>query len=515
MNARLPETAERRLLVFAPVGKDGVLIESVLRADGVGCHRCTDLADLVRELERGAGALMVAEEAFAEHDSRLVEVISRQPPWSDLPVLMLTRQGADSAAVALAVQSLGNVTLIERPVRIGALASAVRSALRARDRQYQTRAHLEERERANQRKDEFLATLAHELRNPLAPIRNALTLLRQGDSDMALACDVMERQVGHMVRLVDDLLEVSRLTRGMIELRREAVDLADVIAAAVETSRPLIDAAGHALTVSLPRDCVMLNADSMRLAQVFSNLLNNAAKYTDRGGHISVSVACSDSYAVVAVADDGIGIPPSALEGIFDMFSQVDARDSRAQSGLGIGLTIVRRLVEMHGGEARAESAGPGQGSRFIVTLPRVRDARPRAMPAPAPAVDGARHRVMVVDDNRDSADTMGAVLRKLGAEVCVVHSGPAALEAFGKFRPGVVFLDIGMPGMDGYEVARRIRERSDAEGAVLVALTGWGQDRDRSRTADAGFHHHLVKPADFAALGAVLSSASTRRPLP
>ena len=452
---------------------------------------------------------MIAEEAFAEHDQRLAGMISRQPPWSDLPVLLLTRQGADSAAVALAMENLGNVTLIERPVRIGALASAVRSALRARDRQYQTRDHLEERERANQSKDEFLATLAHELRNPLAPIRNALSLLRGGGGDTVLACDVMERQVGHMVRLVDDLLEVSRLTRGMIELRREAVDLGQVIAAAVETSRPLIDGAGHALTVSMPGECVMLNADAMRLAQVFSNLLNNAAKYTDRGGYISVGVECSDDSALVTVADNGVGIPRSALEGIFDMFSQADASDSRAQTGLGIGLTIVRSLVEMHGGEVRAESEGPGQGSRFIVTLPRARHPRPRARPAPAPAPAAGRGlpRVMVVDDNRDSADTMGAVLKRLGAEVCVVHGGAAALEAFGEFRPAVVLLDLGMPGMDGYEVARRLREQPGAADIALVALTGWGQERDRSSTAAAGFQHHLVKPADIDTLKALLSS--------
>jgi signal transduction histidine kinase/ActR/RegA family two-component response regulator len=428
---------------------------------------------------------------------------------------MLTRQGADSAAVALAVESLGNVTLLERPVRIGALASAVRSALRARDRQYQTRAHLEERERANQRKDEFLATLAHELRNPLAPIRNALTLLRQDGSDPALACDVMERQVGHMVRLVDDLLEVSRLTRGTIELRRETVDLAGVISTAVETSRPLIDAAGHELELSLPGECVLLDADPMRLAQVFSNLLNNAAKYTDRGGRISVSVQCRDDAASVTVADNGVGIPAWALDGIFDMFSQADARDSRAQTGLGIGLTIVRSLVEMHGGRVGAESEGPGRGSRFVVTLPRAagREAVPARGGAPAAAVALPRSRVMVVDDNRDAADTMGAVLRRLGAEVCVFHDGAAALEALGTFRPAVVFLDIGMPGMDGYEVARRIRGRPDADGIVLVALTGWGQDRDRGRAAEAGFDHHLVKPADLAELRAVLASAPTPAP--
>jgi signal transduction histidine kinase/CheY-like chemotaxis protein len=510
MNARNPDDIERRLLVLAPVGKDGTLIESMLRADGVACQRCADMGYFVREMEGGAGALLITEEVVAEHDRWLREVISRQPPWSDLPILLLTRPGADSAIVMLALESLGNVTLIERPVRIGALASAVRSALRARERQYQTRAHLEERDRANQRKDEFLATLAHELRNPLAPIRNSLALLRFGNGDTGMACDVMDRQVSHMVRLVDDLLEVSRLTRGKLDLRRETVDLSEIISTAVETSRPLIDAAGHTLAVSLPAECVLLDADPMRLAQVFSNLLNNAAKYTDPGGRISIAVECGPHVASVSIADNGVGIPADALDLIFDMFSQADASDRRAQSGLGIGLTIVRGLVEMHGGEVIAESGGAGRGSRFTVKLPRTaRDREPRAAAAREAGPARSLIRVMIVDDNVDSADTMGAIMKLLGAEVCVVHSGEAALEAFPAFRPRVVFLDIGMPGMNGYEVAHRLRERPDAQRAILVALTGWGQDKDRRMTADAGFDQHLVKPAEFGALRDVLSSVS------
>jgi signal transduction histidine kinase len=510
MNGVAVDRLERRLLVFAPVGKDSRLIEATLAEGDIDCQLCADMAQLAAEVERGAAALLIAEEAFVDHDGSVGRIIARQPSWSDLPVLLLTRHGADSPAVSIALERLGNVTLIERPVRMSALTSAVRSALRARERQYLSRAHLEERDRANRSKDEFLATLAHELRNPLAPIRNSLTLLRDG-SDTALACDVMERQVSHMVRLVDDLLEVSRLTSGRIELRRETVNLADVIATAVETSRPLIDAAGHMLEVSAPPECVLLDADSMRLAQVFSNLLNNAAKYTDPGGRITITVECEEDVAEVAIADNGVGIPGGALDRIFDMFSQADASDRRAQTGLGIGLTIARRLVEMHGGEVRAESEGPGCGSRFTVRLPRALGDRPRVEAVrTAIAASLALPRVMVVDDNRDSANTMGAILKKLGAEVCVVHSGSAALEAYGDFRPAVVFLDIGMPEMDGYEVARRIRERPGAAAATLVALTGWGQDRDRSRTTAAGFQHHLVKPAELGALRAVLSSVAS-----
>ena len=511
MNGAAVDCLERRLLVFAPVGKDSRLIGATLAEGDIDCQLCADMAQLASEVERGAAALLIAEEAFVDHDGSVGRIIARQPSWSDLPVLLLTRHGADSPAVLAALERLGNVTLIERPVRMSALTSAVRSALRARERQYLTRAHLEERDRANRSKDEFLATLAHELRNPLAPIRNSLTLLRCGEN-MALACDVMERQVSHMVRLVDDLLEVSRLTSGRIELRRETVDLAGVIATAVETSRPLIDRAGHRLEVSALPECVLLDADAMRLAQVFSNLLNNAAKYTDPGGHISIAVECDDAAAEVSITDNGVGIPAGALDRIFDMFSQADASDRRAQSGLGIGLTIARRLVEMHGGVVRAESDGPGHGSRFTVRLPRAAPgSRPRVeAAATATAAGRALPRVMVVDDNRDSANTMGAILKKLGAEVCVVHSGSAALEVYGDFRPAVVFLDIGMPEMDGYEVARRIRERPGAVAATLVALTGWGQDRDRSRTSAAGFQHHLVKPAELGALRAVLTSVAS-----
>ena len=500
---------ERRLLVLAPVGRDADLIQFMLRRDAVLCERCRNMEHVSAELERGASALLLVEEALAEHEDRLAGIIARQPPWSDLPVLLLTRPGADSAAVSRAIGTLGNVTLLERPMRVEALASAVRSALRARERQFQTRAHLEERETANQRKDQFLATLAHELRNPLAPIRTSLALLRlsRDGSPPAQVCDIMERQVNHMVRLVDDLLEVSRITRGKIELRRESVDLAAVISSAVETSRPLVDAAHHALTVELPAEPIVVDADAIRLAQVFSNLLNNAAKYTDPGGCISISVRREKDAAVVAVTDTGIGIPAQALPGVFDMFAQVNARDTRAQNGLGIGLTLVRSLVEMHGGSVTAASDGAGKGSEFVVRLPldRRKVVRPRP-PENAPAM-GDVQRILIVDDNRDAASTLGALLQLLGLNVRTVNDGPTALDEISSFHPSVVVLDLGMPGMDGYEVARRVRERPDCRDIALVALTGWGQEKDRHLTEKAGFNHHLVKPVDIGTMQAVLAS--------
>ena len=504
------ERLERRLLVLAPVGKDATLVESMLRKEAVACIACPNIECLASELERGAAAVLVAEEALPR-DARLAELIRQQPPWSDLPVLVLTRPGADSPVVARALRTLGNVTLLERPVRVTALASAVHSALRARERQYQTRAHLQEREEADRRKDEFLATLAHELRNPLAPIRNSVSLLRlSGATEPARQVwEMMDRQVDHMVRLVDDLMEVSRITRGKIELRRSVLDVADVIAAAVETSRPLIEAAHHQLNIALPPERLYVEADSVRLAQVFSNLLNNAVRYTDPGGRIGIAAQRDDGNAVVTVSDTGIGIAPEALPQVFDMFVQGHARHSRAQSGLGIGLTLVRSLVEMHGGSVRARSAGPGRGSEFVVRLPLARPDAPRVqagahdLPRRIPGVP----RVMVVDDNRDAADSLAAVLKMLGAEVRVSHDGQSALEALDLFRPAAVFLDLGMPGMDGYQTARQMRAREDMRDAKIIALTGWGQQSDRRQTEAAGFNQHLVKPADVATLQAVLAS--------
>jgi signal transduction histidine kinase/CheY-like chemotaxis protein len=504
------ERLERRLLVLAPVGKDGSLVEAMLRKDAVACLACADLDGLSRELERGAAAILIAEEAMP-HDGRLTDLIQHQPPWSDLPVLILTRPGADSPAVARALRTLGNVTLLERPVRMTALASAVRSALRARDRQYQTRAHLREREDADRRKNEFLATLAHELRNPLAPIRNAVGLLRLSGAagPAAQVWEMMDRQVDHMVRLVDDLMEVSRITRGKIELRMGVVDLAEAIAAAVETSRPLIDAARHELTIELPPEALLIEGDAVRLAQVISNLLNNAVRYTDPGGRIGIAAKRDEGSAVIMVSDTGIGIAADALPRVFDMFVQANARDSRAQSGLGIGLTLVRSLVEMHGGSVAARSAGAGLGSEFLVRLPLARhDTRlaPAAAGATGRTIPGLP-RVMVVDDNRDAADSLAAVLKLLGAEVRVSHDGRSALDELEAFRPAAVFLDLGMPGMDGYETARHMRAREAARDTMIIALTGWGQESDRRQTEAAGFNQHLVKPADITALRAVLAS--------
>ncbi len=358
---------------------------------------------------------------------------------------------------------------------------------------------------ADRKKDEFLATLAHELRNPLAPIRNSLQILRM-TGGAAPVHRMMERQVAHMVHLVDDLLELSRISHGRIALRTERVDLETVLRHAIESSRPFIENKGHLLTVALPGEPVFLEGDVIRLAQIFSNLLNNAAKFTDRGGQISISARLNDNDAEISVRDTGRGIPAEMLPRIFDMFTQEGAL-RQSQDGLGIGLSLVRTLVAMHGGSVQALSEGVGCGSEFLVRLPVVAHGFAPAAPARIDESEFPRlvGKLLVVDDNRDCADSLGILLRMLGAEVQVVHSGPAALEALSDSST-VVLMDIGMPGMSGYEAARRIRANTRHKDTVLIALTGWSQPEDRLRCLEAGFDHYLVKPVDFDELQSLLS---------
>ena len=362
---------------------------------------------------------------------------------------------------------------------------------------------------AERRKDEFLATLSHELRNPLAPLRNSLELLCRAGAGAAVATsvrDIMERQVNHLVRLVDDLMEMSRITRGNMELRCEPVELQTVLRNALETARPLIDAAEHRVHVRLPRERLHLEGDAVRLAQVFANLLNNAAKYTPGGGEITLEASREGKEAVVTVTDTGEGIDAGEMPHLFEMFSQGNRTSRTSQGGLGIGLALARRLTQMHGGTVEGESAGVGHGSRFTVRLPLGASARPSER-APHEGAPLAPHRVLVVDDNRDAAASLGMLLSFLGADVRVTHDGPSAIEAFDAYRPAIVLLDIGMPAMDGYEVARILRGRANGSAVPLVALTGWGQEEDRRRTKAAGFDHHLVKPANIEALQALLAA--------
>jgi PAS domain S-box-containing protein len=367
---------------------------------------------------------------------------------------------------------------------------------------------------ADKRKDEFLAMLAHELRNPLAPIRNAVHVIKvlgPPDPNLRRAEGLIERQVEHLARLVDDLLDVSRITRGKITLRKEALDLATVVARAVEASRPLIDARRHELTLTLTAEPIMVEGDATRLAQVVANLLNNAAKYTGEGGRIWLTVERRASQVEVRVRDNGMGIPADLLPHVFDLFTQGDRSLARSEGGLGIGLTLAKNLGEMHGGTLEAHSAGPGQGSEFVLRLPVVERRRGQAVETSEPMLRRAAdiRRVLVVDDNADAAESLAMLLRGDGHEVCVTHDGPAALEVAGAFRPEVVLLDIGLPRMDGYEVARRLRRDVGLTQALVVALTGYGQQEDRRRAKEAGCDAHVVKPADLRVLHELLRRPS------
>jgi len=369
---------------------------------------------------------------------------------------------------------------------------------------------------ADRRKDEFLATLAHELRNPLAPLLNGIEILRAANTPPDVsqkARDIMERQLKQMVRLVDDLLDVSRITTGKLAVKKERVELQAIMRSAVESAGSFIEKCGHMLRTDMPVAPVYLDGDPVRLAQVFSNLLNNAAKYTNHGGHIVFAAALEQNRITVKVNDDGIGIAKEMLPRIFDMFTQADYSLERSHAGLGVGLSLSKRLIELHGGKIEACSEGVGRGSTFIVQLPAALRSGPSTDRQTGSSISPAaeRHRILLADDNVDFATSMGTLLSAMGHDVRVTHDGAAALEVAAGFEPEFAFLDIGLPKLNGYELARRLREHPSTAGTVLVAVTGWGQEKDRALARQAGFDHHLVKPVEFAQIQAVLGTERRR----
>lgn len=400
-----------------------------------------------------------------------------------------------------------------QPIAFATVSQDVTERKRLEDNLRRLANHLSD---ADRRKNEFLATLAHELRNPLAPMSNMLEVVKRADGDNEVlkhAHETIERQLGQMVRLVDDLLDMNRITHDRLELRRSEVELSSVIQQAVEVARPLIDSADQQLMIALPDEPIYLNADRARLAQVFGNLLNNSCKYTRPKGTISLSAKREGDEVIVTVMDNGAGIPADKLDSIFDMFMQVDRTSERSQGGLGIGLTLVKRLTEMHGGSVEARSAGKGQGSEFIVRLPVInrpaitggqgREVEPDSQP---------QRRVLIVDDNRDSAHSLAMLLEITGNQTYIAHDGVEAVEAIEKHRPEVVLLDIGLPRLDGHEVCRRVREQPWGKEIVVIALTGWGQEDDRRKSAEAGFNGHLVKPVDYDKLLDLLAALTNGR---
>lgn len=368
---------------------------------------------------------------------------------------------------------------------------------------------------ADRRKDEFLALLAHELRNPLGPIRHAVNIVRAkpvSASELEWAISIIDRQATHMTRLVDDLLDVSRITRGRIDLRMERVDVTTVLHSAIEASRTLMEKGGHHLTVDLAQEPLFVDADAARLMQVVTNLLDNSARYTDPGGHIALSARREGPDIAIRVTDDGIGIAPDVLPRVFDMFTQAGLPLERSKGGLGVGLALVDRIVKLHGGTVTARSEGPGTGSEFTIRLPAAPKlqlaGREPAGRAERPK-DAVKCRVLVVDDNQDSADSLAMLLRLSGHDVRTAHEGQEAVTAAGTFEPDLALLDLGMPTMTGYEVARRIRQQHGGGDIVLIALTGWGQEEYRRRSKEAGFDHHLTKPVEVEVLQQILADTA------
>ncbi|HEY8019453.1 MAG TPA: ATP-binding protein [Thermoanaerobaculia bacterium] len=518
------------VLIFAPTGRDAGLTRDLLVRTGLEARVCADEAEFFHRLEQGAGAAILADEALSPQNvNRLLDVLGSEGPWSDLPLIVFTRRDSTDDVLAT-LEPLGNSTLLERPVRVNTLISAVRAALRARRRQYEVRDLLVAQAEADRRKDEFLAMLGHELRNPLAAIRNAHSVLVRLDLDDERAArqeEVIDRQTRHLARMVDDLLDVSRVTLGKIALKIEELDLEEVALSCLRELEAEGTAERRDLALGVATEPVRVQGDPVRLEQVISNLLQNAVKYTPSGGRISVRVRQEGEEAVVRVQDSGIGIPAEMLPHIFDLFTQVESSLSRSQGGLGLGLPLVRSLIELHGGRVTAASEGSGKGSEFAVRLPLARAAESRgagrdrrrspraAAGVEAPEAPGGGDTgllVLVVEDNPDGRESLRDLLEIWGHRVVLAEDGNAGLAQALATHPDVALIDIGLPGIDGNELARRIRATFNGDCPCLIAMTGYGQPEDRARALQAGFDTYLVKPVEPDTLSRLLAETRERR---
>ena len=519
---------DRRLLVLAPTGRDARLATEVLAGHGFLAERCGSAEELCAEIRRGAGAAIVAGEALNPLARRLLlDCLRTQPFWSELPVIVLARRGEDLAALHATFEC--NMTILERPVQIDTIVAAVQAALRARQRQYEVRDLVEQLRETDRRKDEFLAMLGHELRNPLGVIRTALELLRDCDTaSVPRQVARIDHQISHLSRMVDDLLDLSRVSRGRIILQRQSCELGQLAASALDSSAALTR--GRTVTFDRADGPLWVDADPVRLEQVVTNLLQNALKYSPADTPITVSVDRELGWARLRVCDQGIGIEPEELGRIFDTFHQLPTSLARSGGGLGLGLSLVRHLVRLHGGRVEARSDGLGKGSEFIVRIPLLAEDRipveqpePLFAPSAGPpydvelridgdgqtggaqgATDPSGTRILVVEDLDDAREALAELLRLYGHEVDVAADGLTALDLAVLHPPQIALLDIGLPGIDGYELARRLRDRLGRT-VTLVAMTGYGQADDRRRSREAGFDHHLVKPVDPARLMQIL----------
>lgn len=509
---------EERVLVLAPTTKDAQTTSKLLSEHGISYHICSGMQEFCAEARRGAGAGLLTEEALISDEARLLGQFSReQEPWSALPLIVLTKPGIMTRDSFSLLSSGRDFRLIDRPVQLAVLMSTIHGALRDRRRQYILRDYIAEREKVEQslresdrRKDEFLAMLGHELRNPLAAISSAVRLLRRpevGEDAKNLANEALDRQVKQLARLIDDLLDVARVSKGKIQLKRIPLDVKEIIVRSIEVVRPAIESAHHELYLDLPAEDLWVSADAARLEQVLINLLSNAAKYTRTGGKIWVTAKVEDDKVTATIKDNGIGIPPKLLPKIFDLFAQGEHSLARTQGGLGIGLTLVKHLMTLHGGEIIAESSGEDRGSAFTIKLDRI--AKPESAIADDPPARNPeyrkRQRVLVVDDNKDAAKTLACYLKEGGYDVQVAFNGLEAVEKARFFNPQAALLDIGLPDVSGYDLAGKLLHTPGLENLLLIAVSGYTRAADRAASKAAGFDYHLAKPVDHDQLLALL----------
>ncbi len=491
-------------------------LEGLLRREGLVLLKARSGSEALELLLKYEVALAILDVQMPGLDGfELAELMRGNERTRRVPIIFLTAGSADRQRRFRGYEA-GAVDFLHKPIEPDILRSKAEVFfelfLQRQQLAHQRdalKAYADVLEEADQRKDEFLAVLAHELRNPLTPIRYGLDMVRMSpeqpvEEDLR---EMMDRQLTHLVRLIDDLLDVSRIRRGKIDLRKAPVTLQAALEPAVEASRPLIETKRHALTLDVEPTPLWLHADITRVAQVVSNLLNNAAKYTPDGGRIMLSAHAAGSEAVVSISDNGVGIPAGMLPRIFDLFTQAEKRDERSRGGLGIGLALARQLVELHGGSIEVASPGAGMGSTFTVHLPLQRAGAEPVVELPARAEGRSPLKVLVVDDNISAAKTTAQILAMVGHEVTMAHNGPAALEMAQRVVPDVIMLDIGMPGMSGYEVCRELRRNPGFARTILIAQTGWGQEKDRQKTQAAGFDHHLTKPVNFTELARLLAA--------
>lgn len=506
----MSDTPPLRTLVLTANKVDAELAVQLLAESGIAATAYHSVSALCRSISEDVGCMVLTGELLTDDELPILrEVIENQPTWSDIPLILVATDTVKlNTLVERVFERAGNVTLLEQPLNPATLVSAVRVGLRARAHQIEVCDLLAERDAALRQRDEFLAMLAHELRNPLAPLRNAVYLQQRLPSDDPIFTktrDIFDRQVTHLARMVDDLLDVARFERGMIQLRRQLIDLNAAVTAAVDACTTLTQARQHTVSVNLAAEPLSIDADPVRIEQLIVNLITNAAKFTPTAGEIRIATARQDTSALLTVIDSGIGLRPEMAKTIFKPFTQDDRTLDRSRGGLGIGLTIARRIAEMHDGALEASSEGVNKGSTFIARFPLASGA-PAEMELPLQKDAGSRRRVLVVEDNADVRESLRLILETWGHDVITAETGDAGLEQIRRSHPEIALIDIGLPGMSGYELAQTIRTTERSLPTKLIAITGYGQPADRARALEAGFDMHLLKPIDPDVLRGIFS---------